>query len=61
VLATPVVLWARLPLFMRGWQSIVNRSPNMFTLIGMGIGTAYGYSVFAAIFRGLFSCVIPRR
>jgi Cu+-exporting ATPase len=54
VLATPVVLWAGAPLFVRGWQSIVNRSLNMFTLIGMGIGVAYGYSLFAAVFPNLF-------
>jgi Cu+-exporting ATPase len=54
VLATPVVLWAGAPLFVRGWQSIVNRSLNMFTLIGMGIGVAYGYSLFAALFPNLF-------
>src|ERR1019366_3105179 len=53
-LSTPAVLWAGWPLFMRGWQSIVNRSLNMFTLIGMGVGVAYGYSVFAAIFPNLF-------
>jgi P-type Cu+ transporter len=53
-LATPVVLWAGSPLFVRGWQSIVNRSLNMFTLVGMGIGVAYGYSLFAAVFPGLF-------
>ena len=54
VLATPVVLWAGAPLFVRGWDSIVNRSLNMFTLIAMGIGVAYGYSLFAAIFPNLF-------
>jgi Cu+-exporting ATPase len=53
-LATPVVLWAGAPLFVRGWQSIVNRSLNMFTLISMGIGVAYGYSLFAAVFPNLF-------
>ena len=53
-LATPVVLWAGWPLFVRGWQSIVNRSLNMFTLIGMGVGVAYGYSLFAAVFPNLF-------
>jgi P-type Cu+ transporter len=52
--ATPVVLWAGSPLFVRGWQSIVNRSLNMFTLIAMGIGVAYGYSLFAAVFPNLF-------
>ena len=53
-LATPVVLWAGAPLFERGWQSIVNRSLNMFTLIAMGIGVAYGYSLFAALFPNIF-------
>ena len=52
VLTTPVVLWAGWPLLQRAWASIVNRSPNMFTLIGMGVGTAYVYSV-AAVFKAL--------
>jgi Cu+-exporting ATPase len=50
LLATPVVIWAGWPLFQRGWASIVNRSPNMFTLIAIGTGTAYIYSVIAALF-----------
>ncbi|HVB35554.1 MAG TPA: heavy metal translocating P-type ATPase [Patescibacteria group bacterium] len=54
VLATPVVLWAGWPFFVRGWKSIVNRSLNMFTLIGLGITVAYGYSVVATLFPGLF-------
>jgi Cu+-exporting ATPase len=49
VLATPVVLWGGAPFFQRGWASIVNRSPNMFTLIALGTGAAYGYSVIATI------------
>jgi P-type Cu+ transporter len=53
-LATPVVLWAGWPLFVRGWQSILNRSPNMFTLIALGAGAAYGYSVLAAFVPGVF-------
>ena len=53
-LATPVVLWSGLPFFQRGWASIVNRSLNMFTLIAIGVGTAYVYSLFATIFPGLF-------
>jgi Cu+-exporting ATPase len=53
-LATPVVLWGGWPFFQRGWASIVNRSLNMFTLIAIGIGTAYVYSIFAALFPGLF-------
>jgi Cu+-exporting ATPase len=47
VLASPVVLWAGWPLFQRAWASVVNRSPNMFTLIGLGTGTAFVYSVIA--------------
>ena len=53
-LATPVVLWAGWPFFTRAWDSIVNRSPNMFTLIGVGVGAAYGYSVAATVAPGLF-------
>ncbi|MCO5063602.1 MAG: heavy metal translocating P-type ATPase [Rhizobiaceae bacterium] len=54
LLATPVVLWAGLPFFRRGWASIVNRSPNMWTLISVGVGAAYFYSVFATLFPDLF-------
>ena len=54
VLATPVVLWGGAPFFARAWASIVNRSPNMFTLIALGTGTAYGYSVAATLAPGLF-------
>jgi Cu+-exporting ATPase len=54
VLATPVVLWGGWPFFQRGWASIVHRSPNMFTLIAIGTGTAYFYSVVAILFPGLF-------
>jgi P-type Cu+ transporter len=53
-LATPVVLWAGLPFFERGWQSVVNRSPNMFTLIALGTGAAYSFSVVATLAPGLF-------
>jgi len=53
-LATPVVLWGGWPFFVRGWQSIVNRSPNMFTLIGLGVTVAYVYSVIATAFPGIF-------
>src|SRR5580658_6909576 len=53
-LATPVVLWGGWPFFQRFWTSLVNRSPNMFTLIGMGTGVAYGYSVVATIAPGIF-------
>ena len=48
-LAAPVVLWGGWPFFVRGWQSIVNRSLNMFTLIALGTATAFGYSVFAVL------------
>jgi Cu+-exporting ATPase len=54
ILATPVVLWGGWPFFVRMWQSIVNRSPNMFTLIGLGVGMAYIYSVLATIAPGIF-------
>ena len=54
VLATPVVLWAALPFFKRGWDSLVNRSPNMWTLISLGVGAAYIYSIFATFLPGLF-------
>lgn len=54
LLATPVVLWGGWSFFVRGWQSIVNRSPNMFTLIGLGVAVAYIYSVVAALFPWVF-------
>ena len=54
LLATPVVLWAGWPFFQRGWTSLVNRSLNMFTLIALGTGTAYLYSVAAVISPGIF-------
>ncbi|TBC66463.1 heavy metal translocating P-type ATPase (plasmid) [Rhizobium leguminosarum] len=54
LLATPVVLWAALPFFRRAWASVVNRSPNMWTLIGLGVGTAYVYSVVATLVPGIF-------
>jgi len=54
ILATPVVLWCGLPFFQRFWISLVNRSPNMFTLIGMGTGVAYGYSVIATAAPQIF-------
>ena len=54
VLATPVVLWGGWPFFQRGWTSIVNRSTNMFTLIAMGTGVAYVYSVIATIYPQIF-------
>ena len=54
LLATPVVLWGGRPFFERGWASLVNRSLNMFTLIALGTGTAYVYSVVAVLFPGIF-------
>ncbi|MFN0108707.1 MAG: heavy metal translocating P-type ATPase [Blastocatellia bacterium] len=54
VLAAPVVLWGGWPFFQRGWNSVVNRSPNMFTLIAIGTGAAFGYSVVAALLPGIF-------
>jgi Cu+-exporting ATPase len=54
LLATPVVLWCGLPFFQRFWTSLVNRSPNMFTLIGLGTGVAYGYSLVATFAPGIF-------
>jgi Cu+-exporting ATPase len=50
ILATPVVLWGGLPFFQRAWRSIVNRHLNMFTLVGLGTGTAYLYSFAATVF-----------
>ncbi|MCJ2185787.1 heavy metal translocating P-type ATPase [Novosphingobium sp. 2638] len=54
VLATPVVLWAGAPFFARGWASVKSRNLNMFTLIAMGTGVAWGYSMIAALAPGLF-------
>jgi len=54
IFATPVVLWGAWPFFVRGWQSVIHRSPNMFTLIGLGTGVAYVYSVVAMIFPDIF-------
>ena len=54
VLSTPVVLWAGGPIFKRYWQSLVNRSMNMFTLIGLGVGVAYLYSVVATLWPQWF-------
>ena len=53
-LATPVCLWAAWPFYARAASSIRNRSPNMFTLIGLGVTVAYGYSLVATVFPGLF-------
>ena len=52
--AVPVVLWAGRPFFERGWASVVNRSPNMFTLIALGVGAAFLYSVAATVAPGSF-------
>jgi Cu+-exporting ATPase len=52
--ATPVVLWAGWPFFVRGWQSLMTRNLNMFTLIAMGTGVAYGYSVLGTLAPGFF-------
>lgn len=54
IVATPVILWGGWPFFVRGWQSLVNRSLNMFTLISLGVGVAYAYSMVAAILPGIF-------
>jgi len=54
VLATPVVLWAGWPFFVRGWQSLLTRNLNMFTLIAMGTGVAWVYSVVAVLVPSLF-------
>jgi Cu+-exporting ATPase len=54
ILATPVVLWGGWPFFVRGWQSVVNRSLNMFTLIGLGVFVAYAYSMVAALLPAIF-------
>jgi Cu+-exporting ATPase len=54
VLATPVVLWAGWPFFVRGWQSLLTRNLNMFTLIAMGTGVAWAYSVVAILLPGMF-------
>ncbi len=53
-LSLPVIAWCGLPFFVRGWQSVVNRSLNMFTLIALGTGAAFGFSVTAVLFPWLF-------
>ena len=53
-LATPIILWAALPFFRRGWESVVNRSPNMWTLISLGVAAAYLYSLVATFLPGVF-------
>nr|WP_176454823.1 heavy metal translocating P-type ATPase [Criblamydia sequanensis]CDR35302.1 Copper-translocating P-type ATPase [Criblamydia sequanensis CRIB-18] len=54
ILSTPVILWAGWPFFERGWQSVVNRHLNMFSLISLGVGVAYLYSVIAFFFPHVF-------
>ena len=54
VLATPVVLWGGWPFFVRGWQSVVNRNLNMFTLIGLGVAVAWSYSLVALLLPQIF-------
>jgi Cu+-exporting ATPase len=54
LLASPVVLWAGWPFFACGWQSLINRSLNMFTLISLGVAVAYSYSLVAILFPGIF-------
>jgi Cu+-exporting ATPase len=54
LLSTPVVLWAGWPFFVRGWRSVLNRSLNMFTLIALGVGSAYLFSAAAMLFPGAF-------
>ena len=55
---TPAVLWGGRPFFERGWSSIVSRRLNMFTLIALGTGVAYSYSLVAALAPGIFSAVV---
>ena len=55
ILATPVVLWCGWPFFQRFWQSLTHKSPNMFTLVGMGIGVAYIYSLIVTLFPQLLA------
>ena len=57
-MATPVVLWAGWPFFQRGWASLVTRNLNMFTLISMGVGVAYAYSVAAMLAPGMFPAAL---
>ncbi|GGK54799.1 heavy metal translocating P-type ATPase [Salinarimonas ramus] len=58
VLATPVVVWAGAPFFVRGWQSLKNRSLNMFTLIALGVGAAFLYSLVATLAPGVFPALL---
>ncbi|MBL0076843.1 MAG: heavy metal translocating P-type ATPase [Rhodocyclaceae bacterium] len=54
IISIPIVLWAGWPFFTRGWQSVINHSPNMWTLIGLGTGAAFAYSVVATIAPQVF-------
>ncbi|MBI1393360.1 MAG: heavy metal translocating P-type ATPase [Alphaproteobacteria bacterium] len=54
VLATPVIVWGAAPFFIRAWRSVIARSPNMFTLIALGVGAAYGFSLVATFAPDLF-------
>lgn len=54
LLATPIILWAALPFFRRGWDSVIKRSPNMWTLISLGVAAAYIYSLVATFLPGIF-------
>src|SRR4030065_127132 len=54
LLATPVVLWGGWPFFVRGWRSLLTRNLNMFTLIALGVGVAWGYSMVAVLAPGIF-------
>jgi Cu+-exporting ATPase len=58
ILATPVVLWGGWPFFVRGTRSIINRSPNMFTLISLGVGVAYLYSLAAGVLYPFFGILL---
>ncbi len=58
ILATPVVLWAGWTFFVRGWQSIINKSLNMFTLIGLGVAVSYVYSVVGILFPQIFPATL---
>jgi len=58
VLSTPVVFWAGWPLLKRGWRSVQNRNPNMFTLIAIGVGVAYFYSAVALLFPSAFPAAL---
>ena len=60
MLASPVVLWAGAPFFVRGWRSVVTGNLNMFTLIAVGTGAAYLYSLVAALAARHLPALVPR-